>query len=177
MKGMFYSCSNLKEIKFNVKELNEYYDKHHMKQEKPKPVLFSHFPREVMYLHYAGENHMFKKDTNRILEKIYVSNMKTFKELYRPNIALLPIGGTYTMDVEHAVMAARWLGVRSVVPMHYGTFPEIEADLENAKTIDDLDIINTKIAYLEQYSLLQHEMKTTVKRLKDLLNNKLQYIR
>lgn len=54
---------------------------------------------------------------------------------------------------------------------------EIEADLENAKTMDDLDIINTKIAYLEQYSLLQHEMKTTVKRLKDLLNNKLQYIR
>lgn len=53
---------------------------------------------------------------------------------------------------------------------------EIEADLENAKTMDDLDIINTKIAYLDQYSLLQHEMKTTVKRLKDLLNNKLQYI-
>ena len=56
--------------------------------------------------------------------------MKTIKELYAPQIALLPIGGNYTMDVEHAVVAARWLGVRTVVPMHYGTFPEIEADLE-----------------------------------------------
>lgn len=56
--------------------------------------------------------------------------MKTIKELYIPQIALLPIGGTYTMDVEHAAMAAKWLGVRTVIPMHYGTFPEIQADLE-----------------------------------------------
>ena len=56
--------------------------------------------------------------------------MKTIKELYAPQIALLPIGGNYTMDVEHAAMAAKWLGVRTVIPMHYGTYPEIEADLE-----------------------------------------------
>ena len=56
--------------------------------------------------------------------------MKIIKELYAPHIAILPIGGNYTMDVEHAVMAARWLGVQTVVPMHYGTFPEINADLE-----------------------------------------------
>lgn len=58
------------------------------------------------------------------------SEMKTIKELYAPQIALLPIGGNYTMDVEHAAMAAKWLGVRTVIPMHYGTFPEIQADLE-----------------------------------------------
>lgn len=56
--------------------------------------------------------------------------MKTIKELYAPQIALLPIGGNYTMDVEHAAMAAKWLGARTVIPMHYGTFPEIQADLE-----------------------------------------------
>lgn len=56
--------------------------------------------------------------------------MKTIKELYAPQIALLPIGGTYTMDVDHAAMAAKWLGARTVIPMHYGTFPEIEADLQ-----------------------------------------------
>ena len=56
--------------------------------------------------------------------------MKTIKELYAPQIALLPVGGTYTMDVDHAAMAAKWLGVRTVIPMHYGTFPEIEADLQ-----------------------------------------------
>lgn len=58
------------------------------------------------------------------------SEMKAIKELYAPQIALLPIGGTYTMDVEHAAMAAKWLGVRTVIPMHYNTFPEIQADLQ-----------------------------------------------
>lgn len=56
--------------------------------------------------------------------------MKTIKELYAPQIALLPIGGNYTMDVDHAAIAAKWLGVKTVVPMHYGSFPEIEADLQ-----------------------------------------------
>ena len=58
------------------------------------------------------------------------SEMKTIKELYAPQIALLPIGGNYTMDFEHAAMAAKWLGVRTVIPMHYNTYPEIQADLQ-----------------------------------------------
>ena len=56
--------------------------------------------------------------------------MKTIKELYRPTIALLPIGGYYTMDIEHAAVAAKWLEARTVIPMHYNTFPEINADVE-----------------------------------------------
>ncbi len=56
--------------------------------------------------------------------------MKTIKELYSPNIAMLPIGGHYTMDVEHASVAADWVGAQTIIPMHYGTFPEIQADLE-----------------------------------------------
>jgi L-ascorbate metabolism protein UlaG (beta-lactamase superfamily) len=56
--------------------------------------------------------------------------MKTIRELYAPQIALLPIGGRYTMDVEHAAMAAKWLGAKTVIPMHYGTFQEIQADLD-----------------------------------------------
>ena len=58
------------------------------------------------------------------------TEMKTIKELYRPNIALLPIGGHYTMDVEHATVAADWIGAQTVIPMHYNTFPEIQTDLE-----------------------------------------------
>lgn len=57
------------------------------------------------------------------------SEMKTIKELYSPQIAMLPIGGNYTMDIEHAAVAAKWLGVKTVIPMHYGTFPEIQADV------------------------------------------------
>jgi len=50
-------------------------------------------------------------------------DMKLLGELYRPDIACLPIGDRFTMGPEHAAIAATWLGVRHVVPMHYGTFP------------------------------------------------------
>ena len=56
--------------------------------------------------------------------------MKSVKELYRPQIAMLPIGGKYTMDIEHAAIAAQWIGAQRIIPMHYNTFPEIQADLE-----------------------------------------------
>jgi L-ascorbate metabolism protein UlaG (beta-lactamase superfamily) len=51
------------------------------------------------------------------------SDMKLIGELYRPDIAFLPIGDRFTMGPETAAMAARWLGVKQVVPMHWGTFP------------------------------------------------------
>lgn len=56
------------------------------------------------------------------------SEMKVVKEVYSPEIALLPIGGTYTMDIEQAVIAAEWLGVNKVIPMHYNTFPAISVE-------------------------------------------------
>ncbi len=55
--------------------------------------------------------------------------MKTIGELYQPDFALLPIGGHYTMDIEHAVKAAEWLEVSTVVPMHYNTFEQIKTDV------------------------------------------------
>ncbi len=74
------------------------------------------------------------------------AEMKTVKELYAPQIAMLPIGGNYTMDVDHAAIAAKWLGVRTVIPMHYGTFPEIEADIE--RFIKLVNLNNTSVGVL-----------------------------
>jgi L-ascorbate metabolism protein UlaG (beta-lactamase superfamily) len=50
-------------------------------------------------------------------------DMRLIGERYRPELALLPIGGHFTMDPAGAAMAAELLGVRHVLPMHYGTFP------------------------------------------------------
>ncbi|MBI3749980.1 MAG: metal-dependent hydrolase [Chloroflexi bacterium] len=50
-------------------------------------------------------------------------DMRLIGELHRPELALLPIGGHYTMDPRAAALAVDLLGVRDVVPMHYGTFP------------------------------------------------------
>ena len=51
------------------------------------------------------------------------SDMQLIHELYRPDVALLPIGDFYTMGPREAAVAVRMLGVRHVIPMHYRTFP------------------------------------------------------
>jgi L-ascorbate metabolism protein UlaG (beta-lactamase superfamily) len=50
-------------------------------------------------------------------------DMKLIGELYSPEVAMLPIGDHYTMGPREAALAVRLLGVRHVIPMHFGTFP------------------------------------------------------
>jgi L-ascorbate metabolism protein UlaG (beta-lactamase superfamily) len=50
-------------------------------------------------------------------------DMRLIGELYRPAVALLPIGDRFTMGPTEAAYAARLLGAPCVIPMHYGTFP------------------------------------------------------
>lgn len=60
-------------------------------------------------------------------------DMKLLGELETIDVAFLPIGGNFTMDADDALQAARLLGARVVVPMHYGTFPIIPADPRDFK--------------------------------------------
>lgn len=50
-------------------------------------------------------------------------DLRLIGELYRPQLAMLPIGGHFTMGPREAAMAVEWLGARDVLPLHYGTFP------------------------------------------------------
>ena len=63
------------------------------------------------------------------------SDMQLIRDLYRPDVALLPIGGRYTMGPEEAMIAARYVGAPLVIPMHYDTFPAIQQNAENFKQI------------------------------------------
>ena len=47
---------------------------------------------------------------------------------YGLDCALLPIGDFYTMGPDDAVTAAQWLKAKTVIPMHYNTFPPIKQD-------------------------------------------------
>ena len=65
-------------------------------------------------------------------------DMKLIAELYKPQIACLPIGDNYTTGPREAAYAIRLLGVKHVIPMHYGTFPvltgtpeQLRAETEN----------------------------------------------
>lgn len=84
---------------------------------------------------YAGEAAGIILNINGV--KIYhagdtslTSEMKLIKDVYKPEIALLPVGGCFTMGVDEAVIAAQILGVSKAVPMHYNTFPAINADIK-----------------------------------------------
>jgi L-ascorbate metabolism protein UlaG (beta-lactamase superfamily) len=61
-------------------------------------------------IYYAGDTALF-------------GDMRLIGEMHAPEIAFLPIGDRFTMGPEAAARACAMLGVRQVVPMHWGTFP------------------------------------------------------
>lgn len=52
------------------------------------------------------------------------------------DVALLPIGGNFTMDVEDAVKAVEFIRPKIVIPMHYNTFKPIETDVNGFRCAD-----------------------------------------
>jgi len=59
------------------------------------------------------------------------SDMKfVIGEVYKPDIAILPIGNIFTMDPGEASIAAEWIDPEIVIPMHYNSFPTIQQDPE-----------------------------------------------
>jgi L-ascorbate metabolism protein UlaG (beta-lactamase superfamily) len=63
-------------------------------------------------LYHAGDTSLF-------------SDMRLIKELYRPEIGMIPIGDHYTMGPRAAAIAADYLGLKTIIPIHYGTFPQL----------------------------------------------------
>lgn len=64
------------------------------------------------------------------------SDMKfVIGDIYRPDIALLPIGNIFTMDIKEAAVAADWINPEYAIPMHYNSFPSIAQNPEEFKKI------------------------------------------
>ncbi len=62
------------------------------------------------------------------------SDMKLIGELSRPDVALLPIGGRFTMGPAEAMMAAQFIGAKTIIPIHYNTWEKIVQDPVPFKT-------------------------------------------
>jgi L-ascorbate metabolism protein UlaG (beta-lactamase superfamily) len=73
-------------------------------------------------LYFAGDTALF-------------GDMSLIRDMYQPEIAFLPIGDHYTMDPVAAAKACQLLGVRQVVPMHYGTFPALHGSPDALKKL------------------------------------------
>jgi L-ascorbate metabolism protein UlaG (beta-lactamase superfamily) len=75
-------------------------------------------------LYHAGDTAVF-------------GDMKLIRELYRPEVAMLPIGGHFTMDPREAALAARLLAAKVVLPLHFGTFPPLKGTPQELAALID----------------------------------------
>ncbi|OPX23318.1 MAG: metal-dependent hydrolase [Planctomycetales bacterium 4484_113] len=57
------------------------------------------------------------------------ADMEFIGKLFAPEVGFLPIGGFYTMDPRAAAMAARLVGLKKVIPIHYGTMPVLSGEV------------------------------------------------
>ncbi len=58
------------------------------------------------------------------------SDMKLIQALYKPELAILPIGGHFTMGPREAVLAVEYLQPKQILPVHWGTFPPLKGTPE-----------------------------------------------
>jgi L-ascorbate metabolism protein UlaG (beta-lactamase superfamily) len=78
-------------------------------------------------LYHAGDTAVF-------------GDMKLIAELYRPEVAMLPIGGHFTMGPKEAALAARYLEPKIILPIHYGTIPELKGTPEELAAVVDAKV-------------------------------------
>lgn len=88
------------------------------------------FMNEGKTIYHAGDTALF-------------SDMKLIGERHPIDIAFLPIGDNFTMGPEDAAFAAKLLNAKTVVPIHFNTFPVIKQD--PYQFIDMLDNKNGKV--------------------------------
>ncbi|HHY72731.1 MAG TPA: metal-dependent hydrolase [Bacillus bacterium] len=78
----------------------------------PSGILFTN---EGKTIYHAGDTALF-------------SDLKLIGELNNIDVAFLPIGDNFTMGPEDALLAAKWVKAKTVVPIHFNTFPVIKQD-------------------------------------------------
>jgi L-ascorbate metabolism protein UlaG (beta-lactamase superfamily) len=84
-------------------------------------------------LYHAGDTTVF-------------TDMQLLGDLYHPDLAMLPIGDHYTMGPKLAAVAAKYLGAKTILPIHFGTFPLLigtPAQLEKELAGSGITVIHT----------------------------------
>jgi L-ascorbate metabolism protein UlaG (beta-lactamase superfamily) len=79
-------------------------------------------------LYHAGDTAVF-------------GDMKLIQELYSPEVAMLPIGGHYTMGPKEAALAVRLLGAKTILPLHFGTFPPLTGTPDQLAALVDPSVV------------------------------------
>ena len=86
-----------------------------------------------------GRTIYFSGDTN------VFTDMELISELYAPDLVFLPIGDLFTMSPREAALACRLLKAKTMVPMHFGTFPPLTGRPDQLRKL----VKDTKVWELE----------------------------
>ncbi|HEX9908283.1 MAG TPA: metal-dependent hydrolase [Thermoplasmata archaeon] len=76
-------------------------------------------------------------------------DMRMIGQMYKPQVALLPIGGFFTMDPKQAAIAVSLIRPKIVIPMHYGTWPPIDADPKEFEKLVKKSSKGTKVVIMQ----------------------------
>lgn len=87
-------------------------------------------------IYHAGDTSLF-------------GDMELISELYEPEIACIPIGGYYTTEPKEAAAAMSLIKPEIVIPMHYGTFPEIQQDPNEFAEMAKSSVKDAEVKILE----------------------------
>ena len=86
-------------------------------------------------IYHAGDTNLF-------------GDMKLINQLYSPHLAMLPIGDLFTMSPREAAYACAFVGAKTIIPMHFGTFPPLTGTpqklRELTRHLPELEIISLK---------------------------------
>lgn len=90
-------------------------------EEEDGTIVYTGFPAGIILdigdktIYHLGDTALF-------------TDLKMYGEMHDIDLAFIPIGDNFTMGPEDALIAAEWLKAKTVVPIHYNTFPVIEQD-------------------------------------------------
>ncbi len=76
-------------------------------------------------------------------------SMRLIGEMYRPDVALIPIGNVYTMDAVHAVASLQLLKPKVAIHMHYRTFAALEQSADRFVALAKKEVPRVKVVALE----------------------------
>lgn len=109
------------EFDFGRVKLTQAFHSSHYTEEETQTIVYTGMPTGILFtaegktIYHVGDTGLF-------------SDLKLIGEMNDIDLAFIPIGDNFTMGPEDAAVAAKWIGAKTVVPIHYNTFPVIEQD-------------------------------------------------
>jgi L-ascorbate metabolism protein UlaG (beta-lactamase superfamily) len=89
----------------------------------------SSFEGQYMGMPCGAVVHLGDKTVYHLGDTALFSDLKLLGEIYKPDIALIPVGDRFTMGPELGTMAAEFVAPKVAIPVHYGTWPLLTSDI------------------------------------------------